>query len=223
MANVEIKLEKNAEAVLDTNEQKFIKTLSAETLQKSLNEIKNTKFDLSNTIKGVTLDTIVKNYNTATKQIEINGEKIPVKWGSDLAAWMQILMIADKRSVWSTKKTTLGIDGKIGNKTSASIDDYKDGATTPINTTPNQPKNNINIKTLTIDALLQQTILLNIGRVDLSAFGGKLKQQFDWAVKSGILDTNYKIRGMRIEAKAKQFVVKIVESKTGIQNKEYKI
>ena len=94
MALENINLEKNAKALLNTTEYKCIATLSAENLKKSLNDIKKTTFDLSDTIKGVTLDTIVKSYNTATKKIEIKSEKIPVKDKSDLAAWMQILMIA---------------------------------------------------------------------------------------------------------------------------------
>lgn len=141
----EIKLEKKIDAKLDSTEKASLEKLTSENFKDQLQKLKDEKFDLSNKNKWVKLEDVVKNYNTSTGTIDINWEKIPVwKW-TDLAAWIQVLMVADERDIKTNKDLSKRwIDGKIWAKTTSAIDDYKDFNKTNVwNTNNLQPKNNV--------------------------------------------------------------------------------
>lgn len=219
MANLEITLEKNAEAKLDATEQGALNKLDPKVFEAQVNQIKNTKFDLSDTTKGVTLDTIVKSYNTITKKIEINGEKISVKLGSNLAAWIQILMIADKKSV--AYDSSLGIDANIGKQTKNAIEHYKLDNTPKTNTIPNQPNNDLRMKTLNIDKNLISKILESIHTTNLLVQeDSKMKADFKRAKENNVLNANGCVIYERIDVTSKEYVLDYKDWKT---NKGYRI
>ena len=127
MANLEIKLEKKVDAKLDTTEKKALEWMKAQDFKNKLKDLKEEKFDLSTKNKWVRLEDIVKNYNTSTGTIDLKGEKIPVGKWTDLAAWMQILMVADGRNIKPNNDgSKRWIDGKIWHATIGQIENYKD-------------------------------------------------------------------------------------------------
>lgn len=130
--NSEIKLEKTPDAKLDATDKAIVNSLDKKVLANKLQEIKDERFDLNSKNKGVRLDDIVKNYNTSTHTIDLKWEKIPVVRESDLAGWIQILLVAAGKNIKSvTDKTQLWIDWKIKRNdgvqsiTSIAIEDYK--------------------------------------------------------------------------------------------------
>lgn len=129
MAWPEIKLEKKVDAKLDTTEKANLEKLTAEDFKNQLQKLKDEKFDLSAKNKGVRLEDIVKNYNTVTHQIEIGNEQIPVGKRTDLAAWIQVLMIADWRNIRTNEQmkkwVKFWVDGYIWDVTSGAIGNYK--------------------------------------------------------------------------------------------------
>jgi hypothetical protein len=221
-------LEKNSTDKLDKTERDNIKNLTMPGVQNALKAIEQTTFKLSDKNPKVSLDTIIKNYHATGKytgEIRLNGEKIPVQGGSDLAAWIQIFLIAKDHYLVSNDASNIGIDAVIGENTNQAIADYrKDGTSTPINTIPNQPEGNVDLSITEITPTLKYKIMESIAQVDLKSIkGDKFQKQFVRALNNGILDANYKVRGAVIDAKTKEYVIKIIEPKTGLLNKEYRI
>ncbi len=152
MANLEIKLEKKVDAKLDTTEKKALEWMKAENLKNKLTDLKEEKFDLTAKNKWVRLEDIVKNYNTVTSTIDLKGENIPVGKWSDLAAWIQILMVADGRNILTNEAkkrwVKLWIDGYIWAITSTAIGDYKNKTETKTNQ-PNMSFEKVDLSQLT--------------------------------------------------------------------------
>ncbi len=223
MANSpEIKLEKKVDAKLDISDKQYLSWLKAEDLQKSFQKLRDEKFDLSAKSKWVKLEDIVKNYNTSTHTIEINKEKIPVGKWTDLAAWIQVLLVADWRNIKTNQsKINLWIDGSIWDTTWGAIDDYKNAVKeTPVTTT----ENNSWIEKTLISKEKGKKILSNINDTDLKAYAKENKSydfRFKLAIDKWIMDKDYKINSADINKDTKELVIK--SNVKGSYGKEYKI
>ena len=184
MANLEIKLEKKVDAKLDSTEKNALEWMKAENFKNKLTDLKEEKFNLSEKNKWVRLEDIVKNYNTVTGSIDLNGEKIPVGKGTDLAARIQILMIADGRNILTNEAkkrwVKLWIDGYIWAITSTAIGDYKNKMENKAN------ESNLNFEKIGLNELSTHNFYSDFGLVYWDAAAKAYKDTFkvfkdDWS------------------------------------------
>lgn len=220
-------LEKNSTDKLDTTERGNIKNLTMPGVQKALDTIQKTTFKLSEKNPNVPLDTIIKNYHATGKftgEVRLPNETIPIQRGSDLAAWIQIFLIAKGHYLISNDASAIGIDAVIGENTNQAITAY--GGNIPkVKTTPNQTESNtttqedLDIDSLIISPSVETTIKNSINTTNLikakeTKADIKKQQIFNRGKNNGILDENGLVRSLSINSKTKTCIITVVNQKT---------
>lgn len=218
-------LEKNSTDKLDPIERGNIKNLTMPGVQKALDTIQKTTFKLSENNPNVPLDTIIKNYHATGKftgEVRLPNETILVQRGSDLAAWIQIFLIAKGHYLISNDASAIGIDAVIGENTNQAITGYKGYSTPKVETTPNQSntsKEDLDIDSLIINTLLESTIRGSINTNNLlkakeTKADIKKQQIFNRGKYHGILDENGLVRSLSINIKTKTCIITVVNQET---------
>lgn len=140
---IPLKEKKNEAASLSATEKNELNAMDPNNLRNLKDVIWKQEFEIG--WKKMKLEDIVKNFNTVTNEVTVDKKDVQVTWGSDLAARIQMFLIANKISVHTNVNgnqwLNLAIDGKIGAHTKKAIEIFKNGATKGTNNnSTNNPK-----------------------------------------------------------------------------------